>query len=547
VAPTKTPGRPVATFRAADRRFARSVLVGLFLVGAVAVLGPLLNFRADVAVIRDQLQARVAREADVYVQGLRVHFELLRADLERLAKRPEIDLFDDSTAPEQAVLDLTHHGSVLFRVGVAVLGVDGSPVWTEPEGMLANERGLRSQRWFQDLLARGTPVFDAVRGRPGIFVVGVPIERAGDVTGVLAGFSDAASGLLPERREGDPDLDLLIFDADGNPVVPTEPPPWVRQLDRPRFLRELLALPDGGPAVLGGREHLAAAVPIGTTGFTLVVAADSQRVIAPTRGRLLVQLAFIGVLQLATIVFFFVFFRRIYRAYLQVEARAAEQEKMAALGTAASLIAHEVKNSLNGLKAATALNGTGDGRLARSVDAQLDRLAHLATSLLQFGKPATAQRVETRLDELARESIERLRVLPEFDEVEVTTALETPIAVRCDPLLVVTALDNLVRNAIEAAVTAKDLGRVAAPAVHLSAGRDDGHAFVAIEDNAGGPPSEVEMHLFEPFTTSKPKGIGLGLCMAKRAIDEEGGTLVFERTAAGSRFTVRLRVDGTET
>jgi hypothetical protein len=35
--------------------------------------------------------------------------------------------------------------------------------------------------------------------------------------------------------------------------------------------------------------------------------------------------------------------------------------------------------------------------------------------------------------------------------------------------------------------------------------------------------------------------------MAKRAMDEEGGTLVFERTAAGSRFTVRLRTDEAET
>ena len=63
----------------------------------------------------------------------------------------------------------------------------------------------------------------------------------------------------------------------------------------------------------------------------------------------------IGFLQLATVTLFSVFFRRIYRTFLQVESRAAERDRLAALGTAASPIAHEVKNALNGLKAATAL------------------------------------------------------------------------------------------------------------------------------------------------------------------------------------------------
>jgi len=74
--------------------------------------------------------------------------------------------------------------------------------------------------------------------------------------------------------------------------------------------------------------------------------------------------------------------------------------------------------------------------------------------------------------------------------------------------------------------------------------REDGQGLVAVEDNGGGPPAEIEQRLFEPFTTSKPKGIGLGLAMAKRAVEEQGGTLSFRRTDSGSVFEIRVGADG---
>jgi signal transduction histidine kinase len=134
-------------------------------------------------------------------------------------------------------------------------------------------------------------------------------------------------------------------------------------------------------------------------------------------------------------------------------------------------------------------------------------------------------------------------VLPEFHEVRLTADLAEPVGVTCDPLLVATALDNLIRNAIEATVVAKDLGAVDDPAVRVSAGRQNGQAYVLVEDNAGGPPADVEARLFEPFVTAKPKGIGLGLAMARRAMEQQGGSLSFERSTDGSRFTIRLPGD----
>src|SRR5207237_826665 len=136
--------------------------------------------------------------------------------------------------------------------------------------------------------------------------------------------------------------------------------------------------------------------------------------------------------------------------------------------------------------------------------------------------------------------LEGLRNLPEADEVKMESAIDAPIEVEGDPLLLVTAIDNLVRNAVEAAVTAKDVGGQSVPRVTVRTRYDSAAAFVEVEDNAGGPAPDIEERLFEPFATSKPKGIGLGLAMSRRALAQQGGTVIFERTAEGSRFTIKV-------
>jgi signal transduction histidine kinase len=291
-----------------------------------------------------------------------------------------------------------------------------------------------------------------------------------------------------------------------------------------------------------GRDYFAAATLVGAKGLRLMLLADEEAVTSPIRQRFLLQLVFIAFLQFATLLLFSLYFRRTYRAFLRMETKAAEQEKMAALGAAASLIAHEVKNSLNGLKAAASLlNSAADPVFpARTILGQIDRLGHLASSLLYFGKPAVPQLVRTQLDQLVREVVEGLRVLPEREEVELKLSLDADSEVECDPLLLVTALDNLIRNGIEAAVSAKDLGKIRAPTVTVQTRKLSGEARVIIEDNAGGLPEGFEAHLYEPFVTSKPKGIGLGLSMARRALEQQGGSIMFDRTEGGARFVVGL-------
>jgi signal transduction histidine kinase len=526
---------------AADRRLAQRVLVGLCLLAVLALLVPLLGYRTDVAEAKRLLQARVTREAAVYADALDTHVRALVAELERLASRPQVNLRDETTAPEQALLDFAHHNSAFFA-GVAVLDDRGVAVWSEPKDALPSVP-LQSRRWFQRMLLRQAPVIDALEPGARTFVVAVPVLRGNEVTGAVVGLVDAGRHVLPGGRTVSEGLQLVVADRTGDVLAPAVPPVWVNAQFFPERLDQLLVQGQGETLSLSGHPEFAVATHVGKTGLRLLLVADEAAMLAPVRQRFLEQLFLALVVQGLTVLLFTLFLRQSYRTWRAMETRATQQEKMAALGTASSLIAHEVKNSLNGLKAAASLlgDGTNAALATRSIHGQIDRLGHLATSLLSFGRPAVPQLADASLAELVQDALDGIRALPEADEVTVETELETPLTVRCDPLLLATALDNLLRNAIEAVVAAKDLGKQPSPRVRVAAHASGDSALVVVEDNAGGPPAGFEGQLFQPFVTSKPKGIGLGLSMARQAVERQGGRLGFERTDIGSRFTVELQ------
>lgn len=531
-------GRP--EFILAERRFVRSVLPGIVLLGLVAVAGPLLSYRSDVKEMRGQFQNRVVREARVYAEALGLHLHLLQTELQRVSGSVGPDLQHPSEPGTEDLLDLTTPGAGLFHAGVMLLDADGRVRWSDPP-RAPDTASFAATPWFQEVLVRREPVVDAISPGASTFVVAVPVSRGGRVAGVLTGLLDTSAALPGGRALGE-HLELLVLNARGDVFLPGSPPAWTARPEADSELRAVireglrrLAL---GPDV----EVLAAATQVPGTGLHLVLAADETVLLAGIRGRFLLQLLGVALLQLGTLVLFSLHWRRVYNLFLDMEARAARQEKMAALGGAASLIAHEVKNSLNGLKAATGLvPPAGDGALVvRTLNGQIDRLAHLATSLLHFGKPPVARRTSVDLSQLVRDVVAGLRSLPEAEEVRVEVSLPEHAPLSCDPLLLATAVDNVVRNAMEATVAAKDLGQLATPAVRVHAVLRDGEAVVSVEDNAGGPPSAVEERLFEPFVTSKPKGIGLGLAMTRQALEQQGGRLTFERIPGGSRFQVHL-------
>ena len=75
----------------------------------------------------------------------------------------------------------------------------------------------------------------------------------------------------------------------------------------------------------------------------------------------------------------------------------------------------------------------------------------------------------------------------------------------------------------------------------VSTRREDGYAVVVIEDEGTGIPEPDKNRIFDMFVSGKPDGVGLGLYLAKAAVENCGGSIMAEnRTEGGARFVIKL-------
>ena len=504
----------------------------------LSLVGPILSYYIDSSEVQRQLRSRGAHEARLYADSLALRILTMESELQRIARRPEVNLTDESFGPEKVLLQHAHHESALFRGGVALLDLSGRVLSSVPQDRFGRTN-YASRRWFQKALSTGRTVADRFGDELDGWVILVPVRAKNSVVGFVIGVARAADQPLAFSLE-DAQQVALVDGAEALFQLPES-----RSIPRTVFEGASEARgAEGLDITENGVRYLAFAARVrGTLDLWLLNHFDAVN--APIRRRLISQLLFLSALQFLTWMAFSLFVRRTYLSFREMEARVAEEEKMAKLGMAASLIAHEVKNTLNGIAAATshALPGTGGQELSgRVVRSQLMRLGNLAKSLLSLGRPVRPQVASVDLRQVATETIEALRVLPETASVDLKFDMPESITIEADRALAVTAMDNVIRNAVEAAVAAKDMGKISMASVRVTSECADGMAALVVEDNGGGPPLDFEEHAFEPFVTSKSKGIGLGLTTTRQSMEAMGGAISFQRTSTGSRFVLRFRL-----
>ena len=530
-----------------QQRAGRSALLGLALLGLVALASPLLAYREDLRNAREEVLDHLSAQAQVQAEALGVHLQLLEAELRRLARHPKLSLAEPLSPLDVAVLDNALHHTALFSDGVALLTTSGQRVWSDPPDMSLGDSPLHTRLWFQRVMKDSVSDINLLEQEYGPLVVAVPIARSGRVVGLLVGEVRAGKRPLPGVRTRGTDMSLLVGRT--GQLLLALPRPDVAW--SPQLASRLLALAEEpGPLVLDGMRMLGAAAPVpapaGVNDMLLAVLEDEERDIALLRRRFLEQLIFHLVLLGSTLLLFTFLLRRSYRSLLAAEEQLRHQETMAALGSASQLIAHEVKNALNGIQAALSLlrPATSSGEVALpALRAQVQRLGHLARSLLSFGSPRAAMRRPCELRLLVEEALQSVRLLPEAEDVSVGVALEEGLTVHADPALLVSAIDNLVRNAVEAGAVARDTGLRPSAWVRVRLAKEAGEAVLTVEDNAGGVDPDLEPRLWEPFATARAKGVGLGLPMARAAVETHGGSLTYTRLPEGSRFSLRLPLE----
>lgn len=223
----------------------------------------------------------------------------------------------------------------------------------------------------------------------------------------------------------------------------------------------------------------------------------------------------------------------------QVQEKLIRSERLAAVGELASGVGHELRNPLNVIRNCAylinmALTEKDDEEALNTLkvlDKQVDIANKIVTDLLDFTRIKPPSPTKVDLNNLVKESLSWVAI-PE--NVIVKSKLNgSSLLVEADPEQIGRVFANIISNAIQAMNGKGEL--------QVDTGMEDGYVWSRFEDTGCGIPEENMEKIFEPLFTTKPKGIGLGLAISKRLVEQHSGKIeVASRVGQGTTFTVKL-------
>ncbi|HZR47526.1 MAG TPA: ATP-binding protein [Candidatus Manganitrophaceae bacterium] len=232
-------------------------------------------------------------------------------------------------------------------------------------------------------------------------------------------------------------------------------------------------------------------------------------------------------------------------------------EKMAALGTLASGLAHEVGTPMNVIlgRAESLLRHTKEEKTAEGLKIiidQVDRMTRLIQQLLAFARRKPLEKKWVQINDIAGKAIEIVGPQIAAKALSVVADLAAPLPpLRGNGDQLLQLFMNLFMNAIDAS-RPKGKIKIATRAIRIERREEpragvspDGNRMVEIlfsDTGTGIDPCHLD-HLFDPFFTTKPvgKGTGLGLAVVHGIIQDHGGEINVESTLGkGTTFQIRL-------
>jgi signal transduction histidine kinase len=215
------------------------------------------------------------------------------------------------------------------------------------------------------------------------------------------------------------------------------------------------------------------------------------------------------------------------------QAQLVETGRMSALGRMACSISHDMRHSLTAIYANAELLERHDrcasarAELLLEIQEAVLAMTERIDSLLQFGSGGRSNPlVHARVSFVVEKAVAAVKLHPEGRNVSITVGKFPPAEADIDVRNLESAVYNLLLNACQAATRSTH-----APEVQLHLTEVDERIYITISDNGPGIPASVRTTLFNPFVTAgKPNGTGLGLTLARRIAEENGGSVNLEES-----------------
>jgi nitrogen fixation/metabolism regulation signal transduction histidine kinase len=226
-----------------------------------------------------------------------------------------------------------------------------------------------------------------------------------------------------------------------------------------------------------------------------------------------------------------------------------QAQRDAAWGEVARRLAHEIKNPLTPIqlsaermahKLHNKLEEADAEILQRSTETivnQVDALKKMVNEFSEYARSPTPHLESLDLNALIREIVS----FYDAPKIKVKLALTNKAyPIKGDSTMLRQVLHNLMQNAQDA------LASTSVPVIQIRTSVDDGMLVLTVQDNGGGFPAEMMLHVFEPYMTTKPHGTGLGLAIVKKIIEEHKGNIKIENilsdevSSSGAMITISI-------
>jgi len=226
----------------------------------------------------------------------------------------------------------------------------------------------------------------------------------------------------------------------------------------------------------------------------------------------------------------------------QAEEAVRRSDRLAALGQLSAGLAHELRNPLGTIKGSAEMLSrqlSAENEVAREmagfISSEVDRTNSLVTRFLQFARPLQVRWEEADLTQTLDRAIAAAEREAPGIAIYRNYAPEIP-PFPFDAELMERVFYNLVLNAAQATVTGG--------AVTVKTRAAGSAAEIAVIDRGAGIDPKQRNSIFNPFFTTKPDGVGLGLAIVSKIVDEHGGKIAVEsEPGKGSIFLVILPMD----